>query len=99
MHPSAQSALARRVHQGCTGSPPTPLTQLLHRVAAKFSFLYFREIFKKFLIFCFAKFSSNFTKFKIILSKFGVSRNFDKIILNFTKFEENFAKLEIKIFA
>ena len=53
----------------------------------------------KFLISCFAKFSSNVAKFKIILWKFCVSRNFDKIILNFAKFEENFAKLEIKNFA
>ena len=54
---SAQSALARRMRQGCTAPPLTPL---LHRVAAKF------------LIACFAKFSSNFAKFKIILSKFRV---------------------------
>ena len=53
----------------------------------------------KFLITCFAKFSSNFAKIKIILSKFCVSQNFDKIIFNFAKFEENFAKHEIKNFA
>ena len=45
--------------------------------------------------FCFcnlAKFSSNFAKLKIILSKFHKTPNFDKIILIFAKFEENFAK-------
>ena len=55
----------------------------------------FHEIFN----FFFAKFSSNFAKNKIILSKFCVSRNFDKIIFNFVKLEENFAKHKIKIFA
>ena len=35
------------------------------RVAAKFSFLYFRKIFTKFLILCYAKFSSKFAKLKI----------------------------------
>ena len=49
---------------------------LLHRVAAKFSFSYFREIFKKFLISCFVKFSLHFANFKIILSKFCVSWNY-----------------------
>ena len=39
----------------------------------------------KFLILCFAKFSLNFAKFKIILSKFCVWQNFDKIILKSTK--------------
>ena len=34
-----------------------------------------------FLILCFAKFSSNFAKFKIILSKFRVLRNFDNAVL------------------
>ena len=45
------------------------------------------------------KFSSNFAKIKIILSKFCVSHNFEKIIFNFAKLEENLAKHEIKIFA
>ena len=44
------------------------------------------------------KFSSNFAKIKIILSKFRVSHNFEKIIFNFAKLEENFAKHEIKNF-
>ena len=35
---------------------------------------------EKFLISCFAKFSSNFMKFKIILSQFRVSRNFDNAV-------------------
>ena len=42
------------------------------RVAAK--------IFTKFLILCFAKFSSSFAKFKIILSQFCVSQNFDNAV-------------------
>ena len=46
-----------------------------------------------------AKFSSNFAKFKIMLSKFRETQNFDKIILNFAKFEEKFAKQEIENFA
>ena len=58
-----------------------------------------RHIFAKFLILCFAKFSSNFAKCKIILSKFGETQNFDKIILNFSKFEENFVKQKIQNFA
>ena len=55
----------------------------------------FHQIFN----FVIAKFSSNFAKIKIILSKFCVSRNFDKIIFNFAKLEENFAKHESKNFA
>ena len=55
----------------------------------------FHEIFN----FCFAKFSSNFAKNKIILSKFCVSRNFDKIIFNLAKLEKNLAKHKIKNFA
>ena len=43
------------------------------------------------------KFSSNFAKLKIILSKFRETQNFDKIILFFAKFEENFAKTKLKI--
>ena len=58
-----------------------------------------RHIFAKFLILCFSKFSSNFAKCKIILSKFGETQNFDKIILNFSKFEENFVKQKIQNFA
>ena len=88
---SAQSTLVRWVRQGCTGSSATPLTPLLHRVAAKFLFSYFLKIFAKFFNSCFAKFD-----IQNYLSKFCASRNFDKIILNFTKFEETFAKLEIK---
>ena len=38
-------------------------------------------IFAKFSILCFAKFSSNFAKFKIIWSQFHVSRNFDNAVL------------------
>ena len=45
-----------------------------------------------------AKFSSNFAKIKIILTKFCVLRNFAKISFNFAKLEENFAKHEIKNF-
>ena len=91
---SAQSVLARRVRQGCTDSPPTPLTPLLQRVAVKFSFSYFRKIFAKILISGFAEFFLNFAKFKIILSKICVSQNFDKIVLNVVKFDKNLAKLE-----
>ena len=41
------------------------------RVVAKmFVFIISRNFLIKFLIFCFAKFSSNFAKIKIILSKF-----------------------------
>ena len=60
---SAQSALARREHQGCTGPPSPPLTPLLHRVAAKFFvfviFLNFHKIFN--FVFCkiFPRFSRN----------------------------------------
>ena len=50
--------------------------------------------FAKFLFSSFVKFSSNFAKFKIILSKFSKTPNFDKIIFNFAKFEENFTKHE-----
>ena len=57
---SAQSALARRVRQGCTGSPPPHYSPTPGG--------------------CDAKFSLNFAKFKIILSKFRVSQNFEKII-------------------
>ena len=53
--------------------------------------------FAKFLLSCFAKFSSNFAKLKIILSKFCETQNVDKIILIFAKFEENFAKTKLKI--
>ena len=38
------------------------------------------KIFTKFLILCFAKFSSSFAKFKIILSQFCVSQNFDNVV-------------------
>ena len=48
---------------------------------------------------CFAKFSLNFAKFNIILSKFCETLNVDKIILNFAKFEENFGTHKIKNFA
>ena len=47
----------------------------------------------------YCKIFSNFAKFKIILSKFCNTRNFDKIILNCAKFKENFAKHKIKNFA
>ena len=50
--------------------------------------------FAKILILCFVKFSSNFAKLKIILSKFRETQNFDKIILIFAKFEESFAEYE-----
>ena len=49
------------------------------RVAAKFLFSWFREIFAKFLTSCFTKFSSDFTKFKIILSKFRETQNGDVV--------------------
>ena len=39
-----------------------------------------RRVAAKILISCFAKFSSNFAKFKIILSKFCVSQNFDNAV-------------------
>ena len=42
---------------------------------------------------CFANFSSNFAKIKIILSKFCVLWNLDKLIFNFAKLEENFTKI------
>ena len=80
-----QSALARRMRQGCTGPPP-PLTPVLHRVAAKLRFCNLAKFS------CFTKFSSNFAKIKIILSKFCVSQKFDKIIFNFAKFEEKFCE-------
>ena len=51
------------------------------RVAAKFLFLYFREICMKFLILCYAKFPSNFAKLKI--------KNVVKILRNYEN--ENFA--------
>ena len=79
----AQSALARRIRQGC----------------CEISFCVISRNFHKIFNFVFAKFSSNFAKIKIILSKFCVSRNFDKIIFNFAKLEENLAKHAIKIFA
>ena len=46
----------------------------------KFLFSEFREIFTN-LILCLPKFSSNFAKFKIILSKFSVLQNFDNAVL------------------
>ena len=92
------------MRQGCTG-PPLPSLYSYIGWLRNFHFCNFEkflrnfEFFAKFWIFCFTKFSSNFEKFKIILSKFCVSPNFDKIILHFAKFEENFAKHKIKIFA
>ena len=53
--------------------------------------------FAKFLISCFAKFSSSFAKLKIISAKFRETQNFVKIILIFVKFKENFAETILKI--
>ena len=79
------------MHQGCTGPPPPHSSPAAENV--RFC------NFAKFIILCFANFSSKFTKIKIILSKFRVSLNFDKIIFNFAKFKENLGKHEIKNFA
>ena len=96
---STQSALARRECQGCTGPPPPSLHSYIgslqkflvfvisRNVCKKFYFV-FREIFLKFrkVQNYFVKISC-FAKFKIILSKFCV-----------TKLEENLAKRKIKNF-
>ena len=86
----AQSALARRMRQGCTGPPPPSLHSYIGW-PRNFSFCNFAKVL------CFAQFSSNFAKFKIILSKCCVLQNFDKYS-NF-EFQENFVKHEIKHFA
>ena len=93
-----QSALARRIRQGCTGPTPPPSPNscigLLRNFVCAIS-RNFHEIFN----FVFAKCSLNFVKNKIILSKFCVLRNFDKIIFNLAKLKKNLAKHEIKNFA
>ena len=93
-----QSALARRVRQGCTGPPPPP-----HSTPAKgcceISFFVISRNFHKSFNLVFSKFSLNLAKIKIILSKFCVSRNFEEIIFNFAKLEGNFTKHKIKNFA
>ena len=82
---SEQSALARRVRQGCTGPPLTPLLQ---GWLQNFRFNNFM-LHKSFL---------KFRKIQNYLSKFCFLRNFDKIILNFAKFEENITEHKIKKF-
>ena len=52
--------------------------------------------FRKILIPYSVKFSSNFAKFKIILSKFREMQNFH-LILNFAKLKENFINTKLKI--
>ena len=44
-----------------------------------------------------AKFSSNFAKFKIMLSKFRETQNFDKIILNFGNSKKSLRNKKLKI--
>ena len=83
-----------RQRGGCawdvSGSPPPPS---LHYYIGWFQ--YFCEIFNFVFHEIFLKFRE---KIKIILSKFCVSNNFDKIILNLAKFEENFANLRERKF-
>ena len=56
------------------------------------NFMKFREIS------CFAKFSSNFAKLKIILSKYRETQNFVKIIFDFREVRGKFRENEIKNF-
>ena len=55
-----------------------------------------RRQIAKFLISCLAKFSSNLAKFKIVLSKFCETQNFEKIILNFAKCGKIFCETQNK---
>ena len=91
---TVQSALARRMRQGCTSPPPF---SLLHTVGWLQNFCFHN--FTKFLR------NLNSLLFIIIIYYFNYQNYFFKILcfpkfwqnnFNFAKFEENFAKREIK---
>ena len=81
-----QSALARRMCHCCTGPPPPPSLQSCIGLLRNFVFVISRNFHEIFNL-CSAK-------IKIILSKFCVLQNFDKIIFNFAEIGGKFCKTQ-----